>query len=443
MEMRGCKGGRIDGLIRYLEGGVSPFHTVDMAAEEFAQAGYRELELSGSWMLERGRGYYVRAYGSSLFAFRVNPGFGRLQGFRVAAAHTDWPCLRVKAAPDMAQGAYAKLNVEIYGGPILNTWLDRPLSAAGRVTLSGEDCFSPVTRLVDFKRPVCTVPNLAIHMNRDVNKGIELNRQKDMAPLVGRILEEGSGGRDGFVRALAAEAWAAPEEILYFELSLYNCDRPELFGLDREFLSSPRLDNLTSVKACVDGLLEGDSREIGVDMAVLFDHEEVGSRTKQGAGSVLLPIVMEKICRSFGYSDEDCLNSRLRSFLLSVDVAHGLHPNQPEKSDVTNPVFLGDGVAIKTESCQKYATDGEAIGVIREICRANGIPCRIFAGRSDVTGGSTLGSIASSFTVMDTVDLGVPILAMHSARETMAAADQEALAGLLAAYYRMSGERRR
>jgi aspartyl aminopeptidase len=429
-----------DGLIRYLEGGVSPFHTAGLAAEEFERAGYRELGLSDSWALERGRGYYVRACGSSMFAFRVNPGFGRLQGFRIAAAHTDWPCMRIKPAPDMSQGPYGKLNVETYGGPILNTWLDRPLSAAGRVTLKGEGCFAPVTRLVDFKRPIAVIPNLAIHMNRDVNRGVELNRQKDMAPLIGRSLEGETGGGNEFVEALAAEAGAPVEDILFFELSLYNCDRPEYVGLNGEFLLSPRLDDVTSVKACVDGLLGGGGRRDGVDMAVFFDHEEIGSRTRQGAGSVLLPVIMEKICRSFGYSDEDCLNSRFRSFLLSVDVAHGVHPNQPEKSDVTNQVFLGGGVAVKTESCQKYATDGAAIGVIRGICERHGIPYQMFAGRSDMAGGSTLGSIASAFTVMNTVDVGIPILAMHSARELMGAADQEALTSLLTAYYRESEE---
>ncbi|MCI8465372.1 MAG: M18 family aminopeptidase [Lachnospiraceae bacterium] len=425
-----------EGLFHYLKGGVSPFHTVRLAAEEFEQAGYQELELSESWQLERGRGYYVKAYESSLFAFRVNAEFGRLQGFRIAAAHTDWPCMRVKMDPDMSQGVYGKLNVETYGGPILNTWLDRPLSAAGRVTLKGENCFSTKRKLVDFGRAICTIPNLAIHMNRDVNKGMELNKQTDMMPVIGRALEKDLKENDGFIKALAEEAGAAPEELLFFELSLYNCDGPELIGLNREFLSSPRLDNLTSVKACVDGLLKSEGRQKGVDLAAFFDHEEVGSRTKQGAGSELLSLIMEKICRSFHYSDEDCLNSRFRSFLLSVDVAHGVHPNRPEKNDATNQVYLGDGVAIKTESSQKYATDGEAIGIIRSICEKHGIPYGMFANRSDVGSGSTLGSIASSFAVMNTVDVGIPLLAMHSARELMALSDQEALTRLLTEYWR-------
>ncbi len=425
-----------EGLLRYLEGGVSPFHAVRMAAEDFEEAGYQELGISDSWQLEKGRGYYVKVHDSSLFAFRVNQGFGRLQGFRIAAAHTDWPCMRVKTSPDMSQGKYAKLNVETYGGMILNTWLDRPLSLAGRVTVKGKGCFSPMTKLVDFKRPIASIPNLAIHMNREVNKGLELNKQTDMAPLIGLGMEEDWSGKNYFVQALAEEAGTAPEDILFFELSLYNCDRPIRFGIKEEFLSSPRLDNLTSVRACVDGLLSGTERRKGVDMAVFFDHEEIGSRTKQGAGSALLSIIMEKICRCFDYGDEDCLNSRLRSFLLSVDVAHGIHPNRPDKGDVTNHVYLGHGIALKTESGQKYATDGEAVGVVRSICEKHKIPYQMFANRSDTGSGSTLGSIASSFAVMNTVDIGIPLLAMHSARETMGIGDQEALTRLLAKYWR-------
>lgn len=425
----------LEGLFDYLEGGVSPFHAALLAEKELARAGYEELGLAESWLLERGGKYYVRAYDSSLFAFRVNPAFGRLQGFRIAAAHTDWPCMRIKTAPDMSQGVYKKLNVEIYGSPILNTWLDRPLSVAGRVTLRGGRCFSPETRLIDFGRPLCVIPNLAIHMNRDVNKGVELNRQTDMTPLVGRILEEELNGADGFVEALAGRAGVRPEELLFFELSLYNCDKPELFGMNQEFLSAPRLDNLASVKACLDGLLRSGGRMDGVDMAVFFDHEEIGNRTKQGAASALLAVVMEKICRSFGYSDEDCLNSRFRSFLLSVDAAHGVHPNHPGKSDVTNLVYPGNGVVLKTECCQRYATDGVAVGAVRSICEKRDIPCQIFANRSDAGGGSTLGSAASSFALMNTADVGIPLLAMHSARETMGAADQEMLTRLLEAYW--------
>ncbi len=424
-----------EGLLRYIEQGVSPYHVVEAAAEELERDGYQELGLWDSWSLDKGGKYYVKAHGSSMFAFRVNPGFGRLQSFRIAAAHTDWPCMRIKTAPDMSQDTYAKVNVETYGGPILNTWLDRPLSVAGRVTLKGNGCFSPETRLMDFGRPVFTIPNLAIHMNREVNKGVELNKQKDMLPMAGQAASDVLNKGGFFLNALAGELEAAPEDILFYELSVYNCDKPDILGMNGEFLSAPRLDNLTSVSACVDGLLAGTERRNGVDMAVFFDHEEIGSKTKQGAGSSLLALVMEKICRSFGYSSEDCINCLLKSFLLSVDVAHGKHPNQPDKSDVTNPVFLNGGVALKAESNQKYATDGEAVGVVRSICDKNHIPLQLFANRSDVGSGSTLGSIASSFAVMNTADIGIPLLAMHSAREVMGVKDQEALSDLLRCFW--------
>lgn len=418
-------------LMKYIKNGVSPYHTAALAEEELQAAGYEELELTGSWQLQRGRGYYVRSHGSTLFAFRVNPGFARSQSFRIAAAHTDWPCMRIKSAPDHTKDGYAKINVETYGGPILNTWLDRPLSVAGRVALRGETCFAPELRLVDFKRPIFTIPNLAIHMNREVNKGVELNRQKDMLPIAGQTPEQ-----DGyFMKRLAGELSVKPEDILYFELSVYNCDEGTTLGMDGEFYSAPRLDNLTSVCACIDGLLAGTKRRDGIDMVVLFDHEEIGSRTNQGAGSELLPLVMEKICLSFGYTDEDRLNCRLKTMLLSVDVAHGKHPNQPEKSDITNNVYLNGGVAIKAEANQKYATDSAAIAVVRSICDRHQIPCQMFANRSDVGGGSTLGSIAASFGLSNTVDIGIPLLAMHSARELMGEKDQKALTELLTAYW--------
>ena len=421
----------IKGLLRYLEKGVSPFHTAELAAEEFSRAGFQELSLEGSWQLQKGGCYYVRAFGSSLFAFRVNRAFGYCQGFRIGAAHTDWPCLRLKTAPDWEKEGYAGINAEVYGGPILNTWLDRPLSAAGRVTLRGEGCFKPETRLVDFGRPIFTIPNLAIHVNHDVNKGVELNKQADMAPLAALSGDD----KEPFMTALAKELHCRREDILFFELSVYDWEKPALLGLKEEFLSSPRLDNITSVKACVDGLLAGPGRDTGVDMIALFDHEEIGSRTKQGAGSALLTAVMEKICLSFGYTEEDCLNSRLKSFFLSVDVGHGKHPSHPEKSDVTNQVRLNGGVALKAESNQKYATDGEAFGAVRSLCDQYGIPYQLFANRSDVGSGSTLGSIASSFTVMPTAEVGVPLLAMHSARELMGVEDQKALTELLTRFW--------
>ena len=421
----------MDRLLTYIERGVSPYHVAETAAEEFKAAGWRELSLADSWQLQKGKGYYVRAHGSTLFAFRVNRDFQWLQSFRIAAAHTDWPCMRIKPSPDMAKDGYAKINVETYGGPILNTWLDRPLSAAGRVTLRSESCFAPETRLVDFKRPIFTIPNLAIHMNHDINKGVELNKQTDMIPIAGQTLEQ-----DGyFVKRLAEELKVKPEDILFFELSVYNCDKGDILGMDGEFLSAPRLDNLTSVCACVDGLLAGTDRSRGVDMAAFFDHEEIGSRTNQGAGSELLPVIMEKICCCFGYTREDTLNCKLKSFLLSVDVAHGKHPNQPEKSDVTNQVYLNSGVAVKAESNQKYATDGEAIGMVRSLCDKRGIPYQMFANRSDAGSGSTLGAIAASYGLTNTVDIGIPLLAMHSARELMGVKDQKALTELLAAYW--------
>lgn len=430
-----ASGKAMEGLLEYIKKGVSPYHTVHAAKEELEAAGCEELELSEPWKLQRGQGYFVRAHGSTLFAFRVNPGFVPADGFRIAAAHTDWPCMRIKTAPEMQSGRYRKLNVETYGGPILSTWMDRPLSAAGRAALRGSDPFHPELCLVDLGRPVFTIPNLAIHMNRDVNKGVELNRQTDMLPLAGEM-EKALEKDGGFMEALGQCLGRRPEDILFFELSVYNCDPADIIGINGEFLSAPRLDNLTSVKACMDGFLAGGGRERGADLAVFFDHEEIGSRTKQGAGSLLLDLVMEKICAALGYGREEYVDCLLSSFFLSVDVAHAAHPNRPEKSDPTNPVYLNGGVVLKTECNQRYATDAQAVGILRALCGENGIPCQFFANRSDMGGGSTLGSIASSFTVMNTADIGLPLLAMHSARETMGVRDMEALTALLACYWK-------
>ena len=272
-------------------------------------------------------------------------------------------------------------------------------------------------------------------MNRDVNKGVELNRQTDMLPLAGEM-EKALEKDGGFMEALGQCLGRRPEDILFFELSVYNCDPADIIGINGEFLSAPRLDNLTSVKACMDGFLAGGGRERGADLAVFFDHEEIGSRTKQGAGSLLLDLVMEKICAALGYGREEYVDCLLSSFFLSVDVAHAAHPNRPEKSDPTNPVYLNGGVVLKTECNQRYATDAQAVGILRALCGENGIPCQFFANRSDMGGGSTLGSIASSFTVMNTADIGLPLLAMHSARETMGVRDMEALTALLACYWK-------
>lgn len=415
-------------LCHMLERSVSPFHAVEEAAAQLDKAGFTEIFLEKPWALENGKGYYLRAYGSTLIGFTIGEQRKTGDMLRIGAAHTDSPCFRVKPNPEK-EGGYAMLNTEVYGGPIFSTWMDRPLSIAGRVALRSGKVFEPEIRLVDFGRAVCIIPNLAIHMNRKVNEGVELNRQIDLLPLSGTKREG-----NWFIKELAAELSAEPEDILDYELNLYNRDQPELTGFGKELLSAPRLDNITSVQACVSGLTDGQRKD-GINLIALFDNEEVGSRTKQGAASMLLPLVIEKICLSLGETREAFLNLLAGGLMLSLDVSHAIHPNHPEKCDITNQIYLNEGVAIKQSGVQRCATDCGVTAVIEELCRKNQIDCKRFVNRSDIQGGSTLGSLASSELAIRTADIGVPILAMHSARETMGVKDQESLCKLMRVFF--------
>jgi len=411
----------------------TPFHTVQASAMRLRLAGFRELSLTDSWQIERGGKYFVTVYDSTLLAFVVGESDGQL---RMAAAHTDFPCFRLKPQAGMVKEKCGLLNVEKYGGLILRTWLDRPLSLAGKIVVRGEDAFNPEIRLVDFQRPLVTIPSLAIHMDREVNDEGKLNVQTDMLPLAAvfggvESLEADADAKTFFVDWLAEELGTAVEDILSYELSLYPVEHGCTVGLHEEMVSSPRLDNLTSVKACLDGICGAAETGTGIRLIALFDNEEVGSCTKQGAASAVLMQVLERLYTALGKSQEDLLRDIAAGFLLSVDVAHAVHPNYADKADPAVRPVLGAGLTLKQACSQSYAGDAEAVAVVRGLCEAQGIKWQQFVNRSDSRGGSTLGSIASALVPMRTMDIGVPILAMHSVRETMAGADQEALSKLL------------
>lgn len=419
-------------LINFINEATSPFHVVKTSASLLENAGFEKLDITKEWNLKKGNAYYTTPYGSVLFAFKI-PDNLENSDFRIAAAHTDHPCLRIKPVAEMYEGNYLRIDTAIYGGPILNTWLDRPLSIAGKVALKSDDVFHPNTRLVDFKRPLLTIPNLAIHLSRDVNKGLELNKQKDMIPLAGIVNEE-LNKKNYFINFLAKELGVKPDEILDFDLYIYNAEQGQIIGMNEEFISSPRLDNLTSVYACVKGIINS-CRESGINVIALFDNEEIGSLTKQGADSNLLTIVLDKIYESFNFNQSYFYESIMRSFLLSVDVGHCLHPNKPEKNDPVNKNILNDGFLIKIDSNYKYTSDAESIGVIQQICMANNIKYQKFINRSDIPGGSTLGAMAAGKLPMNGADVGIPLLAMHSARELMGVNDQESLNSLIQSFF--------
>lgn len=412
----------IETLFKLIENGTSPFHVVLNCKEQLQKAGFQELNFSDKWKLNPGEKYYVNHHDSTLFAFTLPKTTKNMGNIRMAAAHTDFPCFCIKSNPELKKGEYVSLNVEAYGGFMLNTWLDRPLSVAGRVSVKSKEVYKPGIRFLDIKRPVLTIPNLAIHMNHDVNKGVALNKQVDMLPLFGMAQE----GSEDFMEFLAKELQVKKSDILDFQLYVYCAEEPILLGTKEEFISSPRLDNLTSAQALVSAITQA-KRADGINLIALFDHEEIGSKTKQGAGSFMLQELVNRILFCMDIDMEEQSRIKYDSMLLSVDVAHAMHPNQMEKADPTNKPVLNKGFCIKKACSQSYVTDCEAIGIVEQICKAKKIPYQKYANRSDIPGGSTLGSIASSLFPVKTVDVGVPILAMHSARELMGKEDMNAL----------------
>lgn len=417
-----------EALIEQIRRSCAPFQAVEYVERELDEAGFRRLALQSPWQLRAGGRYYVPAYDRTLFAFTVGEKKADGQNIRIASAHTDFPCFKIKPSPEMTAFGCRKLNVEPYGGLIYNTWMDRPLSIAGKAALRGENPFCPRTVLVDFARPVCTIPNLAIHMNREVNDGVRLDAQKDLLPFCDLAGEEKD--ETFFTKALAKEIGCLPEEILEYEMFLYQWEEGTFTGFDETLLSCPRLDNMTSVRACVQGLLKGRRQE-GLNVIALFDNEEVGSRSKQGAASALLPFVLERIYASFGHTREELLTDLTDGFFLSLDVAHAVHPNAPEKADPINRPVLGGGVTLKMSASQSYAGDCETVAVVQALCERAKIPFQRFLNHSSQRGGGTLGSIASAALPMKTMDVGIAVLAMHSARELMGACDQLAMERLV------------
>ncbi|MDE7423806.1 MAG: M18 family aminopeptidase [Lachnospiraceae bacterium] len=423
-------------FLSFLKYATSPYHAILSCSAYLEESGFERLDFTNSWKLEPGMSYYTILYGTTLFAFQVGKQITEeYSKFHIIASHTDHPGFRIKPNPCIYEKGYLKLNTETYGGAILNSWFDRPLSIAGKVVLKSDKVFQPKIQYFDYQLPLLTIPNLAIHMNHKINSGVELNKQQDMLPIFS--LEETKDiTKDYFLSFLSKELEVSYEDILDYDLSIYNLEQGCKLGLHEEFLSAPRIDNLSSVYASLKAISQTAPLSSSIiTVAAFYDNEEVGSSTKQGADSYLTQIIMEKIYQGLSFSRDALNNSIARSFLLSADVAHGYHPNYGNKSDPTNLVSLGNGVVLKMNSSQRYATDSEAIGAIMQLCNLFHIPYQKFVNRSDMAGGSTLGSILSSHLPIHTVDLGIPVLAMHSARETACEKDLEALSALCLAFY--------
>jgi M18 family aminopeptidase len=419
-------------LLNWLDESTCNFMAVAAIERELTAAGYTELRQEEKWSVKRGGKYFLKKNDSAIFAFAIGEGSISREGFHIISAHSDSPCFKIKPNAEIyGDGGVVSVNVEKYGGGILYTWFDRPLSISGRVMVKGEDALHPHTLLVDLKRPVATIPHLAIHFNRGVNEGNPLSVQKDMKPVIGYFPAEkieAFKNRGGVVKSLVAEHLGiSPEDILEYELCLYPAEKSSLVGASEEYFQSARIDDLSMAFAGLEALLSAPEKSAATRVLAVFDNEETGSGTKQGAASPVLRDAMDRIVKIL--EGEDAQNTYMalaNSFMISADDAHAWHPNYNEKYDPTNHPVIGGGPVVKINANCKYMTDAQGAAVFAEICREAGVDCQYFVNHADVAGGSTLGNISSAQFDINGVDMGNAIWAMHSARETAGVSDHMA-----------------
>ena len=410
-------------LLDFLDASPVNFLAARNIVNELEQAGYRRIDpREAIGEVKAGYKLYVTKNDSSVYAFHIGRRSLADSGFRMICAHCDSPTFRIKPNAEMTcEGGIVKLNTEVYGGPIMSTWFDRPLTIAGRVIVCGDDELNPKTLLLHVKRPLLQISNLAIHFNRQVNDGVALSKQKDMLPILGIVTNELERG-SLLMNVICSELSVSQDEILDFDLYLADATPACTFGVHDEFISSGRLDDLSMCFAGLEALL-GTTDTDATKVLAIFDNEETGSQTKQGAGSPFLSMMLKRIALAQSGTEEAFYQAVERAFMISADNAHAWHPNYSEKYDPTNHPLLGGGPVIKFNAAQKYASDAVSAAVFAEICRKAGVPCQRFVNHSDVAGGSTLGNILASSIPLRGVDMGNAILAMHSCRETGSVAD--------------------
>ena len=412
-------------LIHFIAKSPSTFHAVRGIKAALLYAGFTEIREEDTWQIEKGGKYVVTRNGSALMAFTV-PQEGA-EAFHVTASHCDSPTFKIKENPEIADGPYVKLNVEGYGGMIMSTWLDRPLSVAGRLLVTENGHLAE--KLVAIDGTMLVIPSVAIHMDRSVNQHKEWKVQKDMLPLYGM-----TGAKTPFMDVIAAAAKVKAENILAHDLILYSRVPGTIWGEEREFISSPKLDDLQCAFACFRGFTQGQ-KEKYISVYALFDNEEVGSATKQGAGSTFFANTLERLARSLGYSYDETMAMIARSFMISADNAHSVHPNHPEYADPVNRPVINGGIVIKYSAAQKYATNAFSAAYFKKLCKDHDIPTQTFTNHSDNPGGSTLGNISNTVIAMPTVDIGLPQLAMHSSYETAGVKDTAYLVDAVTKFY--------
>lgn len=403
-------------MINFIENNPTAFHVVDSICNQLQKQGFERLYESNRWDIEKGGKYFVSRNGSSIIAFCVGKNIDDYS-FNIIASHTDSPTFKIKENAELhVRNKYTKLNTEGYGGMICSTWLDRPLSVAGRILVRDSDNLIR-TCLINVDRDLLVIPNVAIHMNRKINEGFEFNKQIDMLPLFCEGSEE-----NGFMKMIASERSVDVNDIVGSDLYLYSRARASIWGKNNEFISCGRLDDQQCVFSSMKALIESDNSET-INVMACFDNEEVGSSSKQGADSSFLYDVLKRVNGALGMNEEDYQKALAEGFMISADNAHAVHPNHPEYTDENNCNYMNEGIVVKSNAAQKYTSDGVSIGIVRELARRAEVPIQYFANRSDKAGGSTLGNISQSHVSIKCVDVGVPQLAMHSSYETAGVKD--------------------
>ena len=403
-------------VIEFIDESPSTYHVVKNCSDILDENGFERIMPREKWEIKKGGKYFLKKSSSTIIVFTVGEDFDVKNGFKIFGAHTDSPCFRIKPSPEIVTENVVRLNTEVYGGPILSTWFDRPLSIAERVIVKGENSFFPRTVKIKIDEPLLTIPNLAIHQNREVNNGVKIDKQNDVLPVISLINKNFE--REGYLeRIILEKTGIKKEDIIDFDLYLYATEKGCLLGANEEFMSSPKIDNLASVYTGLIGLLEAEENQDRINIFVAFDNEEIGSATKQGADSNYLLNTLERISLALGLSRGDFLQMLESSYILSADAAHAAHPAHLGKTDPTNRGKINEGISIKISAKQKYTSDGYSIAVIKQLIEGTEIQIQPFVNESNELGGSTIGPISSTHLDIDGVDLGVPMLAMHSVRE--------------------------
>ena len=413
-------------LFDFIQQSPSCFHVIENVKKQLTEQGFEELCENKNWQIKEGGKYFVTRNLSSVIAFKVPT--KNFKSFHIVASHSDSPTFKIKDHPEqVVKGKYVQLNTERYGGMIYSTWFDRPLSIAGRALVKTET--GVATKLLNIDRDLLVIPNLAVHMDRTVNDGMKYNPQVNLLPLDGD-----AASKDTFNKLVAEACGTAEENIISTDLFLYNRTAPTVWGAHNEYMSCAKLDDLECAFSSLKAFLKGENSQ-SVSVCPIFDNEEVGSSTKQGANSTFMYDVLHRINENLGRTEEQYHTAVASSFMLSADNAHALHPNHPAISDPTNPVYLNEGIVIKHNANQKYTTDAVSSAIFQKMCEEKNVPYQHFVNRSDVAGGSTLGNIANTHVSLNTVDIGMAQLAMHSSYETAGVLDLDYMIAGMEAFY--------